>query len=64
MQVKKQAIEEVQTRLTNELNAVQSKIRNNKSAIKQMAEAQAILKRERKVICDLIYSLRTDKKEL
>lgn len=57
MQVKKEVIETVQSHLQNELNKVRMKIVSNKFEIKKLAETQAILKRERKVYCDLIWVL-------
>jgi hypothetical protein len=57
MQVKKEVVVAVQSNLQNELDKVRSKIASNKFEIKKLAEAQALLKRERNVFCDLIWKL-------
>jgi hypothetical protein len=62
MQVKKEVIESVQKNLQDELRKIQVKIQSNKYEVKKLAEVQSSLKRQRKVYCDLIWSLDQEKK--
>lgn len=58
MYMKKEAYEAVIKRLENELAAKNSAIRHRTAGINQLTTQQAIEKRERGILCDLIYDIK------
>jgi hypothetical protein len=51
------ALNHVRVKLEDELKKVQIQVSRNKYEIKKLSEAQAELKKERKVLCNLIYTI-------
>ncbi|MFA5397995.1 MAG: hypothetical protein WC346_18430 [Methanogenium sp.] len=51
------ALNHVKVKLEDELKKVQIQVNRNKYEIKKLAETQSELKRERKVLCNLIYTI-------
>jgi hypothetical protein len=62
--IKKSAYEAITQRLENDLASINFKISENKWEIKKKVEAQAILKRQRGLLCDLIYSIKNQKEKI
>ncbi len=58
MFIKKSAYEAVVTKLENERQSVEWKIRHNKDEFKKLAREQSTLKRERGIITELIRDVK------
>uniref|UniRef100_A0A6M3LG68 Uncharacterized protein n=1 Tax=viral metagenome TaxID=1070528 RepID=A0A6M3LG68_9ZZZZ len=64
MNIKKAAFESVIKRLENDLASLNSKIGRNKWDMKKLAEESARMKRERGILCDLMWELRNQAKKV
>ena len=62
MNIKKAAYDAVYQRLENDLASLNGKIRRNRWDMKKLAEEQASMKRQRGILCDLMYELRLQAK--
>lgn len=62
MHVKKAAYDAVMKKLEDELASVHSRVSRNKRTFKALAEEQAKLKRQRGILCNLMYDLRERRK--
>ena len=63
MNIKKSAYEAVLKKLEDELAEVQSRVSRNRWNFKVLAEEQTKLKRERGILCNLMYDLKGRQKK-
>ena len=62
MNIKKAAYDAIIKKLEDELASINSRVSRNKWNFKALAEEQAKLKRQRGILCDLLYGLRLQAK--